>query len=156
MGERVYLLVYSIVSIFALGVLIEAARRAPHVELSTVEEWHMWAPQFVMPIVCLLIAYATAAPNPLSFGGAAPETFDPDHPGIAGVARHPLLLALALWSLSHFLPNGDLAHVLVFGSSAAFALAGMLIIDRRRKSQWGEGNGAGWRPRRPSCPSRHF
>ena len=138
MGERAYLLAYSLVSIFALGVLIEAARRAPFVELWAVQDWQMCVPQFGMLFVCLLIAFAIAAPNPLSFGGAAPETFDPARPGIAGVTRHPLLVALVLWSLSHLVPNGDLAHVLVFGSFAGFALAGMLMIDRRRKKQWGE------------------
>ncbi len=137
-GERAYLIAYSLVSIIALGLLLAAAGRAPYVELWSVREWQMSVPQVVMPFVCLLIAFALAAANPLSFGGAAPEAFDPDHPGIAGVTRHPLLLALALWSLAHLVPNGDLAHVLVFGPSAAFALAGMLMIDRRKKRQWGE------------------
>jgi uncharacterized membrane protein len=137
-GERAYLLAYSLVSIVALGLLIMAAGRAPYVELWSMKEWHMGVPQLVMAFVCLLIAFAIAAPNPLSFGGGAPDAFDPDHPGIAGVARHPLLLALALWSLAHLVPNGDLAHALVFGLSAAFALAGMLMIDRRKKRQWGE------------------
>lgn len=137
-GERAYLLAYSFVSIVALGLLIMAAGRAPYVELWSVQEWHMGVPHVVMPFVCLLIAFAIAAPNPLSFGGRAPDVFDPDHPGTAGVARHPLLLALALWSLAHLMPNGDLAHALVFGPSAAFALAGMLMIDRRKKRQWGE------------------
>lgn len=137
-GERAYLLAYSLVSIVALGLLIVAAGRSPYVELWSIKEWHMSVPHVVMPFVCLLIAFAVAAPNPLSFGGTATGAFDPDHPGIAGIARHPLLLALALWSLSHLAPNGDLAHALVFGPSAAFALAGMLIIDRRKKRQWGE------------------
>jgi uncharacterized membrane protein len=137
-GERAYLIAYSLVSMIALGLLIAAAGRAPCVELWSVREWQTSVPQLVMPFVCLLIAFALAAPNPLSFGGAAPHAFDPNHPGIAGVARHPLLLALALWSLAHLVPNGDLAHVLVFGPSSAFALAGMLMIDRRKKKQWGD------------------
>jgi uncharacterized membrane protein len=124
MGEGTYLLAYSL-----------AARHAPYVELWAVQKWHMWVPRLVMPTMCQL---TVSTPNPLSFGGAAPETFDPDQPGIAGVARHPLLLALALWSLSHLFANVDLAHVLVFGSAAAFALAGMLMIDRRRKRHWGK------------------
>jgi uncharacterized membrane protein len=136
-GERAYLLTYSLVSIVALGVLIVAAGRAPYVELWSMHVWQLAVPAVVMPFVCLLIGFSIAAPNPLSFGGTA-DAFDPDHPGIAGVTRHPLLLALALWSIAHLVPNGDLAHALVFGPSAAFALAGMSMIDRRKKWQWGE------------------
>jgi uncharacterized membrane protein len=48
-----------------------------------------------------------------------------------------LLLALALWALAHLLPNGDLAHVLLFGLFAGFALSGQWIVDRRRKRMMG-------------------
>jgi uncharacterized membrane protein len=53
------------------------------------------------------------------------------------VARHPLLWALALWSGAHLVPNGDLAHVVLFGSFAAFSLSGMAAIDRRLKRRLG-------------------
>ncbi len=64
-----------------------------------------------MPFVCLLLAFGVGAPNPLSFGGAAEARFDPDRPGVAAVARHPVLLAIVLWSTAHAVPNGDLAHL---------------------------------------------
>jgi uncharacterized membrane protein len=56
---------------------------------------------------------------------------------LAFASRHPLLLALALWALAHLLPNGDLAHVLLFGLFAGFALLGHWIVDRRRKRMMG-------------------
>ena len=34
-------------------------------------------------------------------------------------------------------PNGDLAHVLLFGFFALIALAGMAVIDRRKRRQLG-------------------
>ena len=86
-------------------------------------------------VACLLAAYGVGAVNPLSFAGRAPERYDPDAPGIAGVARHPLLWALLLWSGSHLVPNGDLAHVLLFGGLAAMAAAGMVAIDRRLRQR---------------------
>jgi uncharacterized membrane protein len=91
-----------------------------------------------MPLVCLLVAFGIAAPNPLSFGGSARHAFDPDAPGVAGIARHPLLWALALWSASHLVPNGDLAHVLLFGGFSAFSVLGMFAIDRRLRRTLGE------------------
>lgn len=137
-GERAYLLIYSFTSLVALGLLIAAAGRAPYVELWAFLPWQLWVPKIAMPMACVLIAFAVGAPNPLSFGGVAPEAFDPDKPGIAGLARHPLLWALVLWAVSHVVPNGDLAHVLVFGGFAAFALIGMAKIDWRLRQRMGE------------------
>ena len=72
-------------------------------------------------------------PNPLSFGGWGNDKFDPENPGLIGWIRHPLLAALLIWSITHMVPNGNLAHVIVFGLFAAFSLLGMKIIDRRSK-----------------------
>jgi uncharacterized membrane protein len=90
-----------------------------------------------MPIVCLLLAFALGSPNPLSFGGSRSDRFDPGNPGIVGIVRHPLLWALALWAGSHIMPNGDLAHVLLFSTFTALALIGMQIIDRRMQRKLG-------------------
>ena len=133
---------YSIVSLAMLVWLIGAARRAPFIEVWPAASWQRWASNLVMPLVCLLIAFAAGAPNPLSFGGARPEQFDPARPGIAGAARHPILLALALWAFTHLIPNGDLAHAILFGGFGAFALLGMGMIDRRNRRRLGA---AEWR-----------
>lgn len=137
LGERAYLLAYVAVSLGLLAALVASAARAPSVPLWTFAPWQLWAPFLALPVVCVLAAFGTAAVNPLSFGGRRPERFDPDAPGIAGITRHPLLWALALWSAAHLVPNGDLAHVLLFGTFTAFALAGMAIIDRRLKRRLG-------------------
>lgn len=137
LGERGYLLVYSLVSVAVLAWLIAAAGRAPFVLLWPYAAWQAWLVNLVMPVACLLVAFGIGAPNPLSFGGTA-RGFDPAHPGIVGVARHPLLVALALWAGAHAVANGNLAHLLLFGSFAAFAILGMRIIDRRKRRQMGE------------------
>ena len=60
-----------------------------------------------------LIAYGIAAPNPFSIAGRGSASFDPGRPGIAGITRHPLLLAITLWALAHMVPNGDLPRHVV-------------------------------------------
>lgn len=142
LGARGYLAAYVAVSLFALGWLIVAAGRAPVVILWFQQPWMLWVPNLAMPAACLLIAFGVVAPNPLSFGGRGAERFDPDRPGIVGLARHPLLWALALWSGAHVVPNGDLAHVLLFGLFAGFSLAGMPMLDRRLRRRFGP---AEWR-----------
>jgi uncharacterized membrane protein len=138
LGRVAYGLIYSTVSLAVLVWLIAAARNAPHVQLWDFEPWQLWVPNLVMPFACLFIAFGIAAPNPFSFGGRRSEAFDADRPGIAGITRHPLIWAITLWALAHMAPNGDLAHVLLFGLFAVFGVVGMAALDRRKRKQWGE------------------
>lgn len=138
LGERLYLAAYALLSIGALAFVIAAAGRAPYVELWPFRPWQLWAPNLAMPLVCLLAAYGVAAPNPLSIAGRRSAPFDPDRPGIAGLTRHPILWAFALWAGAHLVPNGDLAHVIVFGAFLLFALLGILLLDRRLRRRLGD------------------
>ncbi|MBK9082772.1 MAG: NnrU family protein [Rhizobiales bacterium] len=142
LGRGVYVAAYSAMSVALLLWLIGAAARAPYVELWGFAPWRMWAPVVAMAPACLVAALAVGAPNPLSFGGARDGDYDPARPGVVGVTRHPILAALALWAGAHLVPNGDLAHVILFGAFLAMALVGMSVIDRRNRRVMGE---AGWR-----------
>lgn len=133
LGPRGFTIAYSALSLALLGWLIVAAGRAPYVALWPRQLWQAWVPLVVMAPVCLLIAFAIGRPNPFSFGGAANVAFDPARPGIVRWIRHPLLLALTLWAGAHLVPNGDLAHVILFGVFAGFAFLGMRIVDRRNR-----------------------
>ena len=137
LGEGGFLAAYSIESLLVLTWLIVAAGRAPFVELWSFERWQMWAPNLALPLACQFAAFGIGTANPLSFGGDPRKRFDPDHPGIAGIVRHPLLGAIGLWAAAHAVPNGDLAHVVLFGFFALIALVGMAIIDRRKRRQLG-------------------
>lgn len=137
LGERGFTVTYSILSVILLVWLIVAAGRAPYVEIWSRQAWQTWVPLGVMAVVCLLVALSVARPNPFSFGGMQTADFDPARPGIVRWVRHPLLLALALWAGAHLVPNGDLAHVILFCIFAAFALTGMRIVDRRKRRLMG-------------------
>ena len=132
-GKALYLAAYSVLSIILFVWLIGAVGRAPYLTLWPLAPWQLWIPNVAMPFVCLLLAFGMAVPNPLSIASLNDESFDPDHPGIAGVTRHPVLWAAALWAIAHIVPNGDLAHVLLFGLFGAFSLLGMLAIDARKQ-----------------------
>lgn len=132
LGRRGYMAVFSVLSLLLLWWLILAAGRAPFVPLWDQEVWHRWAVNIVMPVAGALAVFGVAAPNPFAFEGRA-TGFDPERPGIAGLTRQPLLWALALWSGVHLLPNGDLAHVLLFAPMLVFSFVGMGIVERRRR-----------------------
>ncbi len=137
MGERGFVASYSLLSLAMLVWLITAAGRAPYVELWSPERWQTWVLLFAVPVACLLIAFSVGVPNPLSFSGGDEQRFDPAKPGAVGFVRHGLLWAFAVWSLAHIVPNGNVAHVSLFGVFALFSLSGMFIIDRRKQQQLG-------------------
>ncbi|AWZ18881.1 NnrU family protein [Roseovarius sp. TM1035] len=133
LGPRGFTLGYSLLSLGVLAWVIGAAGRAPFVPLWDWAPWQGYVTLGVMLAVCIILALAIGRPNPFSFGGANNARFDPERPGIVRVTRHPMLVALALWALGHLLANGDLAHVILFGSFAGFAILGAVLIDRRKR-----------------------
>lgn len=137
LGQRGFTLAYSALSLAALVWLIGAAGRAPFVPMWNWASWQVHVPLAIMLPVCLILALAVGRPNPFSFGGAWNGRFDPKRAGIVRVTRHPLLLALALWAAAHVVPNGDLAHLLLFGVFAAFAALGGRLVDKRKQREMG-------------------
>jgi uncharacterized membrane protein len=137
LGLVPYLVLYSVLSVGVLIWLILAARYAPFVQI--LPDWGIWrwAPVLLMPLVCWLAVAGMMTQNPFSFGGMGRRAFDPGNPGVLGFTRHPLPLALALWSLAHLLAKGDLAHVILFGIFGGFALAAMRMLDRRKQKALG-------------------
>ncbi len=97
LGGGVYAIAYSAVSLAILAWLIAAAGHAPYIQLWDFELWQLWVPNLVMPLVCLLIAFGIATPNPFSicFGRARthPSTLrglaSPGSPGTRSSGRSP-------------------------------------------------------------------
>ena len=131
LGRRSYFAGYGVVSLLLLGWLISAAGRAPYVELWPPEAWTRWVPALIMPIAFFLAVAGFGLRYPFTLGGRRDAQFDPAHPGFAALTRHPLLWALTLWAGAHLPPNGDLAHILLFGGLAAVSIAAVPMFDRR-------------------------
>lgn len=138
LGANGFTWCYSALSLAVLTWLIGASGRAPFVVIWSRLSWQTWVPVMVMLPICLIAALAIARPNPFSFGGARNHQFDPSHPRIIHFTRHPLLWVLAIWATAHLVPNGDLAHVILFGVFSGFAWFGMRIIDRRKQRLMGK------------------
>jgi uncharacterized membrane protein len=135
-GARGFTLAYSALSVAIFAWLVGAAGRALFVPLWPWAPWQTHVTLLAMLAVCLVVAFVVLRPNPFSFGGGR-AGFDPARPGIVRWLRHPLLAAVVLWAFAHILPNGDLAHVLLFGTFGTFALFGHLLVDRRRRQALG-------------------
>lgn len=144
LGARGFSFAYSALSLVMLTWLVRAARNAPFVPLWDPSIWLTRLTIIMMLIVCVLLSLTIGRPNPFSFGGRHNETFNPERPGIVRLTRHPILLCLTLWACAHILANGDLAHVILFGTFAGFAQIGMRIINRRKVRESGPDLNAIW------------
>ncbi len=133
LGLRPYLAGYSILSTVLLAWLVIAARRADTVVLWSPSPWQWHVTLLVMPMALFLLVAGLLAPNPLSVSlrqGGEPGA-------ICTLTRHPVLWGFLLWALAHLPPNGDLASVVFFGTMAAFAAAGMPLLDVRARRRLG-------------------
>lgn len=137
-GARTFSIAYSIISILSLAWLIVSAGRAPYIEIWPPAPWQSIVTLAAMLLACIVFTLSVGRPNPFSFGGSATQCFDPLRAGIVRVHRHPILVTLLLWSASHVVSNGHLAHLVMFGVFTAFSLVGMRLIDRRKKREIGQ------------------
>lgn len=136
-GHTGFGLAYSVLSLGVLASLFIAANRAPQVPLWPMPAWAHWIVLAGMVPAMIILALTLGRPNPFSFGGGRSDQFDTERPELIGQMRHPVLVALGLWAGAHLIANGDLAHALMFGGFALFAVLGMGLIDRRRRREMG-------------------
>jgi uncharacterized membrane protein len=139
-GEGLYRGLYSLLALMAIIWLVSAWQAAPVVQLWEGGPGVRHLAAALMPLAFLLVVCAVTAPNPTVVG----QRPDPDAAspavGITRVTRHPFMWGVALWALLHLAANGDEASVIFFGSIAALALVGTVLIDARRTRD----NAPGW------------
>lgn len=140
LGERPYLILYSLIAFAAIGWLIHAWAAAPYIELWPPGPGLAGIPFVVVPFALILLVSGLSTPNPTALG--APDVLsrsDPVH-GIFRITRHPFMWGVALWAAAHIPANGDLASLVFFTSLGALALLGTLLIDHkyavRRGADW--------------------
>ena len=141
-GETAFLGLYSAVALGGLVWLLYAGAGAPYVEVWPTSAWARHVPLVVMPFAAILLVCGVTTRNPTAIGGRVEPGDAHPAPGIMQVTRHPTLWAFALWALAHMPANGDAASLVVFGTFAVLALAGMPLLDRKRS----EALGATWGP----------
>lgn len=132
-GRPIYFSLYGFLSLALLVWVITAAGRAPHVEVWSQVPWTRWVPNLAMPFATILVLCGFRVSYPFTLGGRRKAVFDPENPGFAAISRHPLFVALAIWAGSHLLPNGDLAHVILFGCFFVMPLAAIPAFDAKAR-----------------------
>jgi uncharacterized membrane protein len=136
LGERGFLLAYSLVSITVTGWLIVAALQAPIVELWPMTVIGMWVTVLCMIFAALFFVWGWVTPNPLSIKIRV-KYFNTDDPGLLVITRHPFPWAFAFWGFGHLVSNGDAGPAILFGLLGLFSLVGTVILDARRRREFG-------------------
>ncbi len=139
-GTRAYRGVYSVFAGLTLVWMVFAYVDAPAVALWAAVSGARHLALGVMVIASVLVVCALTTPNPTLIGLGKLAAGGPV--GIVKVTRHPLLWGIGLWALCHVVAKGDAASLIFFGSLAVLALAGTVLIDRKKRVSWG----AAWPP----------
>jgi uncharacterized membrane protein len=118
LGEGGYKGLYSLVA--AAGLILVFIGFGRYRSAGYIEVWN---PPFSLfhPIALLLLWFAFVA---LTATYAPPSR-------IKSLLRHPMLVAVKAWALSHLLVNGDLGSMVLFGSLLAWAIYDRIAVKRR-------------------------
>jgi len=137
-GDTAYIVFYSLISTIGVIWLFAAYLTAPYVVL-----WGQLYGLRVVALVTMLLAFGfiiiglTSRPQTL-FGAAALDYRLEDVAGIARVTRHPILIGLLLWSVTHMIVNGDVAALILFGSLTLLTALGIVSMDAKRARRLGD------------------
>lgn len=106
---------YALASILGLGLIVWGY------DLAAADPVRLYRPTGGLQAIAMLLMLPVF---PLAFAAYLPGR-------IQSSAKHPMLLAVILWSAAHLLANGTLADVLVFGAFLAWAIAVRVSLTRR-------------------------
>ena len=134
LGRKVYLALYSLLSIGVLAWVFRTALALDHVELWAPAAWQAWIAVCLVPIALFFLVAGLISPNPLSISFRRGEQ---EAGAIVAIARHPVLWGFFLWTLGHFIANGDVRSVMLFGVLGIFSIIGMALTERRNRRRLG-------------------
>jgi uncharacterized membrane protein len=137
LGERGFLGLYSALALALLAWSLWAYAAAPALQV--------WVPPIglkhlslgIMPFAFVLLVAGYTSPGPTAVRLDAQGPANLSARGIHRVTRHPVMWAIALWSVGHLLANGDAASMILFGGLAVLSLSGAAHIDARRRAHLG-------------------
>lgn len=119
-GEGRYKGLYSLVSLAGFALLIYGFGQVRQ------QPVQLWAPPFAMKHVAstlMLLSFVLLA-----------AAYVPRN-GIKARLHHPMVLGVKTWALAHLLANGNLGHVVLFGSFLAWGVWCFVASRRRDRAQ---------------------
>ncbi|MFY9317827.1 MAG: NnrU family protein [Burkholderiales bacterium] len=135
LGERGYVVAYSLLAFATLGWMIWAYGKVPAEPL-----WPglRLAPAILMPFSFILLVGGLLTRNPSAVGQAKALKAGEPVRGMLRVTRHPMMWGFILWAIAHILARGELKATVFFGAFLVLAALGALLIDRRKEATHGD------------------
>lgn len=138
LGEWVFLGLYSVIALGAMGWMVHAYAEAPIVDVWFPHMAFRHVPIGIMPLVCVMLISGYTSANPTAMGFKAFRGLEQGPHGIFRITRHPILWGIGLWAFAHFLASGAAAEMVLFGALALLAIGGTVHIDYRKTIELGD------------------
>ena len=139
-GEKLFPLVYSIVSFAALWWMVQAFEGA---SVGT-PLWPgfgdvSWAFAALLTWLAMVLLVGSLTPrNPSLPMPGAKDAARAEPQGVFRVTRHPMMWAFALWAISHLVAAPTARTLVVATAILILALVGARLQDRKKRAQMGE------------------
>lgn len=131
-GERGFLLLYSVVAVAALWWLTVAFRAAPDGAPWWPVGDGLWLAATIVMLAASVLLIGSLIGNPaLPDAGRRAATPDAAR-GVFAVTRHPMMWAFALWSVAHLLVIPTPANAVLTGAIGVLALVGAALQDAKK------------------------
>jgi uncharacterized membrane protein len=115
MGEAKYMGLYSVGAITGLGLIVWGYKKAPIGEF--IYTGGVATPTVNMGLMVVAFILMVASQLPAGF--------------IKSKLKHPMLLAVILWAISHLIDGADFKQFLLFGSFLVFSVVDIIVASMR-------------------------
>ena len=131
-----YMIAFSVASVAAMVWLVMSYNTAAYVPLWDAPNWWKYVSIVLMLPAFLFVVIGLTTPNPTA---VAQEGLVAQAPrGIVRVTRHPFLVGVGIWAVTHVVSNGNVASLLFFAALAVVSFAGTVSIDAKRRRVLGD------------------
>lgn len=134
LGARGFTVFFSVVA-FAVFVplvmyYLDHRHTGPLLWAVPAEGWSLWLVYLVNAVAFVLVAAGIVRPSPSSLVGRAAG----EPRGAQRWTRHPVMMGIALWALTHVAVNGFASDAAFFGGFVVFVLVGSWHQDARKRT----------------------
>jgi len=136
LGERGFLILYSLVALATFAWIIVAYRRGSDAGALWVAPYQYWPFASLLMLFASILLVGSLVGNPAHPGagrraGAAPR-------GVYAITRHPMNWSFLLWALVHASLSGSPRNLIVAGGILVLALLGSIGQDRKKEQLLGD------------------
>ena len=137
LGERGFLIAYTVVSFATLGWTIWAFGRVPAEAPLWVADEATWLVASLLMWLGSILFIGSLRKNP-SFPSAGMRIHMPTPRGVFAITRHPMMWGFALWAIVHIIVDPTPASFILAGAIGFLALVGSALQDGKKARLMGE------------------